>query len=395
MPPFNPVALFDHVMSTPLNSRQQTPQERYQSDLAAGVLLPDAAQANAIQHMQRLYDELLQPPPGPLARLLRRATGKGGVGGPAIKGVYFYGGVGRGKTYIMDAFFDCLPLEGKLRTHFHRFMQQVHADLARLKHQKNPLQRVAAGISEQARVLCFDEFFVSDIADAMILGGLFEHLFNAGVVLVATSNIHPDRLYENGLQRERFLPTIALLHRHTEVVELDGGVDYRLRALRQACLYFSPLGDEADAALQQSFNALVPAHADGVADAGPVAVQQLEVLGRPIPARRAVDGVVWFDFADLCAGARSAYDYIELARVYHTLILSNVPALDGARDDAARRFVSLVDELYDRHVKLIVSAAVPLPELYSGTELAFVFERTRSRLLEMQSEDYLAREHRP
>lgn len=395
MPPFNAAAQFDPLMTISRNARQSTPLERYRSDLAAGVLLPDAAQANAIQHMQRLYDELLQPRPGRWRSLLRQMSGKSGALAPTIMGVYFHGGVGRGKTYIMDTFFDCLPLDAKLRTHFHRFMQQVHADLARLKHQKNPLEQVAAGIAAKARVLCFDEFFVSDIADAMILGGLFEHLFNAGVVLVATSNIHPDRLYENGLQRERFLPTIALLHQYTEIVELDGGVDYRLRTLRQACLYFSPLGDEADAALQRSFRALAPAHADDASSAESAAGQQVEVLGRSVPVRRAVDGVVWFDFAELCGGARSAYDYIELARVYHTLILSNVPALDAARDGAARRFVSLVDELYDRHVKFIVSAEVPLESLYTGTELAFVFERTRSRLREMQSEDYLAREHRP
>ena len=379
-------------MTMQRSSRLPTPLERYQSDLAAGVLMPDAAQANAIEHVQRLYKELLQPRPGPLRRVLRRLTGARGQGSTIVKGIYFYGGVGRGKTYIMDAFFDCLPLERKLRTHFHRFMQQVHADLARLKQQKNPLERVAASIADKAQVLCFDEFFVSDIGDAMILGGLLEHLLEAGVVLVATSNIHPDRLYENGLQRDRFLPSIALLHRYTEVVELDGGVDYRLRTLRQACLYFTPLGSEADAALQQSFTALVPSQAD-LSDG--VEGRQLEVLGRPVWARQVADGVVWFEFAELCASARSAYDYIELARVYHTLVLSNVPALDAARDDAARRFVSLVDELYDRHVKLIVSAAVPLPDLYQGTELAFVFERTRSRLLEMQSEDYLAREHRP
>lgn len=377
-------------------SRQQTPLERYQSDLAAGILLPDESQANAIKHVQRLYDELMQPAPGQFTRLLRRFASKRDRG-DAIKGIYFYGGVGRGKTYIMDAFFECLPIERKMRTHFHRFMQQVHADLARLKHQKNPLQLVAARIAEQARVLCFDEFFVSDIGDAMILGGLFEHLLEQGVVLVATSNIHPDRLYENGLQRDRFVPTIALLHRHTEIVELDGGVDYRLRALRQACLYFAPLGPEADAALLQSFRALVPGHGDipGLEGAPSGGAQQLEVLGRPVAVRAVAEGVVWFDFDDLCGGARSAYDYIELARVYHTVLLSNVPELDATRDDAARRFVSLVDELYDRHVKLILSAAVPLTELYTGSELSFVFERTSSRLLEMQSEEYLAREHRP
>lgn len=373
----------------------RTPRDRYQNDLAAGILLPDAAQARAIEYVQRLYEQLLQARPGGLKRIVGRLLRRGASPDEALKGIYFYGGVGRGKTYIMDTFFESLPFEEKLRTHFHRFMQQVHADLARVKHQKNPLEKVAAGIAERARVLCFDEFFVSDIGDAMILGGLFEHLFSAGVVLVATSNIHPDQLYKNGLQRERFLPTIELLHQHTHIVELDGGVDYRLRALRQACLYFSPLGAEADAALLKSFSALTAGGDESESARGIQNDIELEVLGRKIRARKVAGGVAWFDFSELCGSARSAFDYIELARIFHTVILAGVPALDSSRDDAARRFISLIDELYDRHVKLIMSAEVPLSDIYQGTELAFAFERTRSRLLEMQSEEYLAREHRP
>lgn len=374
-----------------------TPLQRYQDDLARGVLLPDEAQARAIVHVQRVYDDVLaasrQDGEGSWLGTLKSWSARVGfsrdnAAGP-VRGVYLYGGVGRGKTYIMDIFYECLPVAAKQRTHFHRFMQMVHGRLTALKGRKNPLEQVAADIADDARVLCFDEFFVSDIGDAMILGRLLEHLLEAGVVLIATSNIHPDDLYANGLQRERFLPAIALLHKHTDIVELEGGVDYRLRALKQACLYFSPLGDEAEQALKAAFEQLAPEHADSQLGG------EIGILGRSLPVRRVADDVVWFDFDDLCDGARSAYDYIELAKVYHAVVLGNVPQMDAAQDDVARRFVSLVDELYDRHVKLILSAAVPLADLYIGQGLAFVFERTRSRLLEMQSEEYLAREHRP
>jgi cell division protein ZapE len=374
-----------------------TPIQRYQDDLARGVLQPDAAQARAFEHVQRVYDDVLAADRRggkgfSLGRLISSAGWAGlfGASSPGlVKGIYFYGGVGRGKTYIMDTFYECLPLAKKQRTHFHRFMQMVHGRLTALKGQKNPLEQVAVDIADNARVLCFDEFFVSDIGDAMILGRLLEHLLEAGVVLIATSNIHPDGLYANGLQRERFLPAIGLLHKHTDIVELDGGVDYRLRALKQACLYFSPLGADAEQALKAAFDRLAPEHADAQSGG------EIEVLGRELPVRQVADDVVWFDFDDLCDGARSAYDYIELAKVYHAVVLGDVPQMGSAQDDVARRFVSLVDELYDRHVKLILSAAVPLPDLYIGQGLAFVFERTRSRLLEMQSEEYLAREHRP
>lgn len=371
-----------------------SPLQCYQNDLSNGAIKPDPEQARAVVELQRLYSELTRTPEKPaglsarLTEFAQKILGPSNAQAP-VKGIYLYGGVGRGKTYLMDTFYECLPFEKKQRTHFHRFMQQVHAELAALKQQKNPLEVVAAAIASKARVLCFDEFFVSDIGDAMILGGLLEHLMAEGVVLVATSNIHPDGLYANGLQRDRFLPAIRLLHQHTAIFKLDGGIDYRLRALKQACLYFHPLGAEADAALQDGFDRLASGHAERLKDA------HIEILGRPVPVRLASEGVVWFDFEQICAGARSAFDYIELAKEYHSVVLANVPQLDASMDDVARRFVSLVDELYDRHVKLIMSAAVPLTELYTGTGLAFVFERTGSRLLEMQSEDYLGLEHRP
>ncbi len=374
----------------PEPSSRLSPRARYQRDLHEGLLTEDAAQAAAVEHFQRVYDALVArraQQGGRFGQWMANLRGHSREQIP-VTGLYLYGGVGRGKTYLMDIFYECLPFPEKMRTHFHRFMQRVHQELALLKMQKDPLQKVAKRIAAEARVICFDEFFVSDIGDAMILGGLLDALIKEGVSFVTTSNIVPDRLYENGLQRERFLPAIALLKKHTTVVHLDAGIDYRLRSLQQAKLFYSPPDAAADAALEVSFLKL--------ADHGEVRRSgAIDVLGRKIPVRMAGEEIIWFDCGDLCGGPRSAYDYIELARLYHTLVLSDVPLFDGSNDDQARRFVSLVDELYDRHVKLIMSAAVPLLALYQGSGLAFVFERTISRLLEMQSEEYLGREHRP
>ncbi|NKI18902.1 cell division protein ZapE [Spongiibacter sp. KMU-166] len=366
-----------------------SPKERYQRDLALPEFSHDAAQAHAVDCLQRLYDELLAAPRsgqgGGLKKLFSRFS-RSETPAP-IQGLYFWGGVGRGKTYLMDTFFDTLPFEDKLRAHFHRFMQRVHKELKSLSGEKNPLVMVADRIADEARVICFDEFFVSDITDAMILAGLFERLFERGVVLVATSNIVPDQLYKDGLQRARFLPAIALIKQNVQVVNVDGGVDYRLRALEQAELYYQPLGDAAEASLLRSFDSLAPEPA--------VVDQLLDIEGRKIRARRVADDVAWFDFAELCDGPRSQYDYIELARVFHAVVLSGVPVMGAGRDDQARRFINLIDEFYDRNVKLVLSAAAPLESLYEGGRLDFEFERTQSRLLEMQSQDYLSREHRP
>ncbi|MEX1196646.1 MAG: cell division protein ZapE [Pseudohongiellaceae bacterium] len=359
-----------------------TPEQQYRRDIERGELSPDAAQARAMAALQAVYDAVLaQPQPRWWHRFPFLAPG-------TVTGLYLYGGVGRGKTYLMDTFHESLPLEQKLRTHFHRFMQGVHHDLTRLGGRSDPLEAVADSLAARARVICFDEFFVSDIGDAMILGGLLEALFRRRVVLVATSNVQPDRLYENGLQRERFLPAITALQRHTRVLHLDSDTDYRLRELKQAGLYHWPADQKAEEALASRFERLAPIHAQRP-EGGSV-----EVLGRRIPVRRLADDVAWFDFEALCGGPRSANDYIELAREFHTVLLSGVPCMDERNDDRARRFVNLVDELYDRRVKLIVSAACPMQELYRGRELAFVFERTVSRLREMQSEDYLGSEHR-
>ncbi len=304
-------------------------------------------------------------------------------------GLYFWGGVGRGKTYLMDAFYEALPFEQKYRTHFHRFMREVHRELKTLAGEKNPLEQVADRIAGRARVLCFDEFFVSDITDAMILANLLDALFHRGVTLVATSNIVPEGLYRDGLQRARFLPAIDLLKRHTKVVNVDGGIDYRLRALEKAELYHCPLDQAANQSLARSFSALIVEGAE-VHENVP-----LEIEGRIITAVREADDVAWFEFAELCDGPRSQNDYIELAREYHSVLLANVPRFDARMESQARRFINLVDEFYDRCVKLVISAEVPAEELYQARHLSFEFQRTVSRLLEMQSREYLARPHRP
>jgi cell division protein ZapE len=304
-----------------------------------------------------------------------------------VRGLYLWGGVGRGKTYLMDIFFHALPLDGKLRLHFHRFMKRVHDELKALRDRQDPLPLVAERLTENTRIICLDEFFVSDITDAMLLGGLLKALFERGVTLVTTSNIPPDELYRDGLQRARFLPAIELLKTHLEVFRMDGGVDYRLRYLDSVALYHTPLGETADDALLEAFEHVSPE--PGTAGG------KLEIEGRRIATRRQGDGVVWFDFATLCEGPRSQNDYIEIARLFHTVVLSDIPVLDRDREDPARRFLNLVDEFYDRHVKLILSAAVPIELLYQGERLSFEYRRTVSRLIEMQSHDYLAREHLP
>ncbi len=376
-------------MTTPdLNS----PLARYERDLQRNDFRHDPAQEAAVQHLQHLHDQLVsawkaEQQQSMFGNFFKRFSGDSSR--ELVRGLYFWGGVGRGKTYLMDNFFESLPFEQKLRAHFHRFMRRVHAELKKLDGKKNPLKLVADTIAAEARVICFDEFFVSDITDAMILGTLMEELFARGVTLVATSNIVPDGLYKDGLQRARFLPAIDLLNKHTLVVNVDGGVDYRLRALEQAELYHHPLDDAADESLMCSFKSLVQAGAE-------VREQlEVEVEGRMIQSRYISEGIIWFDFVDLCDGPRSQNDYIELAREYHTVILSNVPGLGRAKDDQARRFVNLVDEFYDRQVKLVISAELPLAELYSTGKLDFEFQRTVSRLLEMQSHEYLTRPHRP
>ncbi len=366
-----------------------TPIERYEKDLLRSDFLPDASQRMAVEKLQSLYEALLADQAKSNSWFKRFSQKWTANDKEPVQGLYFWGGVGRGKTYLMDNFYESLPFDQKMRAHFYRFMRRVHQELKSLNNEKNPLEIVADRIASEARVICFDEFFVSDITDAMILAGLLDGLFRRGVTLVATSNIVPDGLYKDGLQRARFLPAIALLNKYTEVVNVDGGTDYRLRSLEQAELYHWPLDDSADESIYKSFFSLVP---DKEEIAQNVA---LEVEGREILCRYHAEDVVWFDFERLCGGPRSQNDYIELAREYHAVLVSDVPELTEKREDQARRFINLVDEFYDRSVKLILSADKPLHELYSGHQLRFEFERTTSRLLEMQSHEYLARPHKP
>jgi cell division protein ZapE len=333
-----------------------TPLARYQADLERPDFFHDPAQERAVRHLQRLYDDLVASEvarPGLLSKLLRKKV-------EPIKGLYFWGGVGRGKTYLVDTFYEALPIKQKMRTHFHRFMQRVHHELDQRKGEKNPLSLVARQFADEARVICFDEFFVSDITDAMILGTLMEELFANGVTLVATSNIVPDGLYKDGLQRARFLPAIALLNQYTEVVNVDNGVDYRLRALEQAELYHHPLDAEAEISLNRSFVSLVP-DLDAVVEG-----ESLTVINRPIKSVRVCEDVAWFEFRELCDGPRSQNDYIELAKIFHAVLIANVEQMGKSKDDMARRFINLVDEFYDRNVKLIISAEVELKDLYTG-----------------------------
>ncbi len=371
-----------------------TPTERYRRDLKRSGFCADPAQAAAVGHTQRVFDDLLCPEPRTLRNFAARLLPEGRRTHRAVKGLYLWGGVGRGKTYLMDGFYDSLPMKAKLRTHFHRFMQRVHRELKTLRGESDPLALFADNFAARTRVLCFDEFQVTDIADAMLLGGLCKALFEQGVTLVATSNDAPDRLYADGLQRERFLPAIALIKQHTEAIKLDSEVDYRLRALEKAEIYHHPLDAAAERNLRESFNRLAPDFSDpcDLPDpSGPAHV--LSVEGRVIRTVRCAEGVVWFEFEDLCGGPRAASDYIEIARCYHTVLVANIPQLDNGDDDKARRFISLIDELYDRNVKFITSAAAPSAALYQGERLATMFQRTVSRLQEMQSQEYLGRPH--
>lgn len=369
-------------METPA---MQGPRARWEADVAAGFRR-DPAQAEAVAALDDLYRVLAEDRPGVLARLRLRVFGPPREQDP-VKGLYLWGGVGRGKTHLMDLFHASLPFPEKKRLHFHRFMRQAHAGLKRHGNRQNPLEAVADDVARETRVLCFDEFFVSDVADAMILGTLMDALFRRGITLVATSNIAPDDLYRGGLQRQRFLPAIDAIKRHTRVMNVDGGTDYRLEVLERASVYHQPLNEASRRAIENAFRELAP---DAAQD-----VESIEILGRDIPVCGDGDGVVWFDFKSLCDGPRSQNDYIDIAHEYHTVLLSDVPVMTRENENAARRFIALVDEFYDRNVKLIISADAGLDGIYKGERLRFEFERTRSRLQEMQTRDYLSLPHSP
>ncbi|MGB5833013.1 MAG: cell division protein ZapE [Thiohalocapsa sp.] len=363
-----------------------SPQTAYHDALCSKNFEPDAAQAEAVDALTRLYQALMDwrpPSPSLASRLLRRHR-RAATQVP-VRGLYLWGGVGRGKTWLMDLFCDALPITEKHRVHFHRFMQSVHADLARLKGRQDPLRQVAAETAARCRVLCLDEMQVNDITDAMIMGGLLEALFEHGVTLVTTSNIPPEGLYRSGIQRDRFKPAIVLMQRHCQVLELASPTDYRLRRLEQASVYVTPLNSDADRSLAAYF--------EDITTAEHRRQEPIVVNDRDIPTVAWGDGVVWLDFDVICQIPRSKLDYVELARLFHTLLLSNVRCLDDERSNIAHRLITLIDAIYDCNVNLMLTAEAPPVELYAGRDLAFEFQRTASRLIEMQSHDYLAKPH--
>lgn len=358
-----------------------TPSQAYAAGVARGDWSEDPAQRPALRELDRIHAGVLDPPSQALFDRLRGKPREG------VRGLYLWGGVGRGKTFLIDLFYEHLPIAEKRRTHFHRFMREVHAQLRAHTGESDPLAKIAKQWREQWRVLVLDEFFVIDIGDAMLLGRLLERLFVEGVTLVTTSNTAPQNLYADGLQRDRFKPAIEQIQTHCEALLLDSAHDYRLRALTRSPVYRAPLDAQSESWLASRWKELA---AGCAAETGP-----LRIDGRDIPARALADGHAWFDFAALCEGPRAASDYIEIATEYHTVMLGGIPQFTAdVQDDPARRFINLIDEFYDRHVNLVCTAAAAPTDLYRGYRLGGAFERTASRLIEMQSAEYLALEHR-
>lgn len=345
----------------------------------------DAAQRYAVEQLDELRMRLIaaRQPKNFLQRwLLQRKDRR-----ELERGIYLWGGVGRGKTWLMDLFYSSLPFKQKQRSHFHRFMQSIHEELRRHRNRADPLELIAQQIAVKTQVLCFDEFFVSDIADAMLLGNLLRGLFDRGVTLVATSNCAPDDLYKDGLQRGRFLPAIRLIKECTSVLNVDAGIDYRLRQLEHARIWFDLADQNAMTEMQSLFTQLAQ---------GNITTDTSLLLNhRKVKAKRLASNVVWFEFREICDGPRAQADYIELARCYHSVFIGNMPQLAASNENQARRFISLIDEFYDRGVKAFIAAAMPLEHIYQGSLLRFEFQRTLSRLIEMQSKQYLAMPHRP
>lgn len=360
-----------------------TPKSRYQSALDSKQLYPDQSQAEAVDAFELLYDRLLEPKSFTTRLVDRFITQRS-----PVSGLYLVGGVGRGKTSLMDLFYDALPLKEKRRVHFYRFMREVHDQLRALNTRQNPLELVGKQIAHQTKLLCFDELYVADIGDAMILAGLFSSLVKHNVTLVFTSNTSPGDLYRGGLQRERFLPAIDLIINHTQLIDLGDSRDYRLMQLDESGVYFDLNDPKTRSRLEACFSQLSP---DSDTEGG----ESVEILGRSIPVERAGDGIIWLTFETLCGGERSQLDYIELSHEYNTAIISDIPTLTSEEEDRVRRFIELIDEFYDRGVKVIISAAAAPQNLYSGGRLARGFARTVSRLTEMQGSGYLSRQHRP
>jgi len=364
-----------------------TPREQYQIEISKKGFNKDPAQARTIDYFENLHHRLIEHDKNKsnirhkLKQLLniKQTT--------PVTGLYLWGGVGRGKTWLMDLFFDTLPFENKIRLHFHHFMQTVHDQLTLLKGHRDPLILVARSFAKKSHILCLDEFHISDITDAMLLYGLLDALFKEGVTLIATSNQQPDELYKHGLQRDRFLPAIDLIKKHTESVNVNGEIDHRLRLLEKAETWYLTVDETTEDVLRSRFEQLSPCTGiDNVT---------LHINHRDIQTISQADDVVWFEFNTLCDGPRASADYIEIARQFHTVFISNIPEMNETNNDKARRFINMIDEFYDRNIKLIANADTLPQDMYQGRQLMFEFQRTVSRLEEMRSHDYLARPHKP
>ncbi len=365
--------------------KNNSPLVQYNEAVKSGAIISDPVQLHVIHYLDRLYHDILKLNQDKPSILEMIRIWLGGNHAEANKGIYLWGTVGSGKTYLVDTFFESLPVKSKLRIHFHRFMQRIHNELKYLNNLEDPLQKVADNFAARYQVICFDEFHVSDITDAMLLGRLFEAFIDRNIIFITTSNSHPDDLYKNGLQRSRFLPAIALLKKHMEVIELSSEVDYRLRYLGNAELYHFPLDDAATQMLLKNFQNIAPNTGRSNST--------IEIENRKIQTVRCADGVVWFDFSIICNSPRGPADYIEIARQFQTVLIQNVPCMSDDMNDQAKRFITLIDEFYDRNVKLVITAEMAILELYQGKRLAKDFERTQSRLMEMRNIDYLGRQH--
>ncbi len=355
-------------------SKTMTPLAYYNEQSAQGVIFKDPAQLNALQHLERVFNEIMEEHAkreGFLSLFHKKRL---------VRGLYLHGGVGIGKTFMMDCFYHCIPFPQKMRMHFHQFMQLVHHELKQQQGKADPLQIIAKNFAAKNLLLCFDEFFVSDITDAMLLGRLFKALFSQGVCLVTTSNVAPDDLYKNGLQREQFLPAIAMLKQNTEVIHIPTTIDYRLRHLKEAGVFYSPLNDEARKNMEISFKTL--------AEDQTVSTDPIEILGRKIKVKKRTEKIVWFDFAEICTVPRSQNDYLVIAEQFKTVLISDVPIIPPNAKDTICLFICMVDVFYDARVRLVISAAEAVDELYSRGYMILEYTRTHSRLLEMQSTDY-------
>lgn len=355
-----------------------TPLDYYHQQAQQGVIQEDPNQLVVMQHLHNLYNLLIneQKKREGLFTFWRRPK--------LVKGLYLWGGVGIGKTFMMDCFFQSLPFPNKLRMHFYQFMQQIHKRLTNHQGEKNPLDQIAKEIATNTLVLCFDELFVSDITDAMLLSRLFNGLFSNGVCLIATSNVAPDNLYKNGLQREQFIPTIDFIKKYTNVISIPTQIDYRLRHLKEAGVFYTPLNDETSEKMERSFRALTEGKS--------FSVDPIEIAGRSIRIKKQVGDIIWFDFTDLCSVPRSQQDYLKIAEQYRIVFISDIPVIQENEKDRICLFISMVDVFYDKRVRLVISAAESVPQLYHRGYMILEYTRTHSRLLEMQSTDYFSSE---